>query len=385
MLVHVFARHSRSCDHKSDPQWKRCRCVRWVTYTHEGKQYRESTKKRSHEAAALYAREVEKKFERIALGEKPKPNTPTTIEQAVTAYIADKRAQQLQPSTLSKRVLWFEKDLVGWCRGHALVFLTDLDLSRLREWRSSWELGALAMQKKQEAVRQFFSFCISSGWLKENPAKGLSKVKVTQKPTDSFTQDEMTKILRAAEPTREDYERNPSNAPKLHALVQLMRWSGLAIKDAVTLERERLSAEGRLFLYRAKTGVPVHVVLPPAVAEELRELPLFPNPRYFFWSGSGKPETAVKHWHHKFSKLFKRAKLFHLDLTPKKCHPHMFRDTFAVGLLLAGVPMEDVQLYLGHKSIKTTEQSYAPFVQARMDKMEVNLRASWVGQSRAPD
>jgi integrase/recombinase XerD len=134
-------------------------------------------------------------------------------------------------------VLWFEKDLLGWCRGNALVFLTDLNLSRLREWRSSWELGALAMQKKQEAVRQFFSFCVSSGWLKENHAKGLSKVKVTQKPTDSFTQAEMTKILRAAEPTQTDYERNPNNAPKLHSLVLLMRWSGLAIRDAVTLER----------------------------------------------------------------------------------------------------------------------------------------------------
>src|ERR1039458_5853786 len=327
MLVHLFVRHSRSCDHKSDPQWKRCRCVRWVSYTHEGRQYRESTKKRSHEAATLLAREIEKKFERILLSENPKPNTPTTIEQAVAAYIADKRAQQLQPSTLSKRVLWFEKDLLGWCQGHALVFLTDLDLSRLREWRSSWELGALTMSKKQEAVRQFFSFCVSSGWLRENPARGLSKVKVTHRPTDYFTDDEMKKILRAAEPTREDYERNPSNAPKLHALVQLMRWSGLAIRDAVTLERERLSwPENRLFLYRAKTGVPVHVTLPPDVAQELRDLPLFPNPRYFFWGGSGKPETAVKHWHHKFSKLFKRAKLFHLDMSPKTCHPHMARD-----------------------------------------------------------
>ncbi|MGB0044407.1 MAG: hypothetical protein WBP91_14635 [Terriglobales bacterium] len=126
--MHLFVRHSRSCPHKTDAQWKRCHCVRWVTYTFEGKQHRESTKKRNHEAAALFAREVEKKFERIALGEKPKLNTPTTIEQAVAAYIADKRAQQLQPSTLSKRVLWFEKDLLGWCRGHALLFLTDLDL-----------------------------------------------------------------------------------------------------------------------------------------------------------------------------------------------------------------------------------------------------------------
>lgn len=377
MLVHIFVRHSRSCDHKAEPQWKRCRCVRWVNYTFEGKQYRESTKKRSHEAAALFAREIEQKFERLALGEKPKPNTPTTVEQAVAAYIQDKRAQQLQPSTLAKRVLWFEKDLLGWCRAHALFFLTDLDLSRLREWRSSWNLGPLAMQKKQEAVRQFFTFCVSSGWLKENYARGLSKVKVTQRPTDYFTDREMQKILVAAEPTREDLVRHPSNAPKLHALVQLMRWSGLAIRDAVTLERERLSTEDRLFLYRAKTGVPVHVTLPPEIAEELRSLPLFPNPRYFFWGGTGEPETAVKHWHNKLSKLFKRAKLFHLDMTPKKCRPHMFRDTFAVNLLIAGVPMEDVQLYLGHSSIRTTEQHYAPFVQARMNQMDANIKAAW--------
>jgi len=38
-----------------------------------------------------------------------------------------------------------------------------------------------------------------------------------------------------------------------------MRWSGLAIQDAVTLERERLSEDGKLVLYRAKTGVPVFV------------------------------------------------------------------------------------------------------------------------------
>jgi integrase/recombinase XerD len=329
----------------------------------------------------LYAREIEKKFERVLLGEKPKPNTPTTVEQAVAAYLEDKRARQLQPSTLGKRVLWFEKDLLGWCRANGVLFLTDLNLPRLRQWRSSWELGALAMQKKQEAVRQFFTFCVSSGWLKENPAKGLSRVKVAHKPTDYFTDEEIQKILRAAEPTREDFERNPNNAPKLHGLVLLMRWSGLAIRDAVTLERERLSAEDRLFLYRAETGVPVHVILPPKVAQELRDLPLFPNPRYFFWSGTGKPETAVKHWHHKFSKLFKRAHLFHLDATPKKCHPHMFRDTFAVNLLITGVPMEDVQLYLGHSSIKTTEQHYAPFVQARTDKMDNNIKASWGAHS----
>jgi hypothetical protein len=35
-----------------------------------------------------------------------------------------------------------------------------------------------------------------------------------------------------------------------------MRWSGLAIRDAVTLERRRLNTNGELFLYRAKNRQP---------------------------------------------------------------------------------------------------------------------------------
>ena len=72
-----------------------------------------------------------------------------------------------------------------------------------------------------------------------------------------------------------------------------MRWSGLAIQDAVTLERDRLSDDGKIFLYRAKTGVPVYVPIPPDIAEVLRALPSG-NPRYFFWSGNGDARTACK-------------------------------------------------------------------------------------------
>lgn len=51
---------------------------------------------------------------------------------------------------------------------------------------------------------------------------------------------------------------------------QLIRWSGLAIQDVVTLERDRLSDDDKLVLYRAKTGVPVHVPVPPDVAAMIR-------------------------------------------------------------------------------------------------------------------
>ena len=267
--------------------------------------------------------------------------------------------------------------MLGWCTTNGVLYLNELDLSHLRQWRSSWELGALAASKKQDITKQFFTFCVASGWLKENPAKGLSRIKVEHKPTDYFTPEEMQKILKAAEPSEEECRRNPYLAPRLHALVQLMRWSGLAIRDAVTLERERLDAEDRLFIYRAKTGTPVNVLLPPAVAQELRDLSLFPNPRYFFWNGTDTHEVVTKHWQHKLKKLFDRVKLRNLDTSLKKVHPHMFRHTFAVQLLLSGLSLHDVAILLGHSTVKTTEKHYAPFVRARQEQLQRLVQASW--------
>jgi integrase/recombinase XerD len=37
-------------------------------------------------------------------------------------------------------------------------------------------------------------------------------------------------------------------------------------------------------------------------------------------------------------------------------HPHRFRDTFAVELLLSGVPIERVSVLLGHQSVRITER-----------------------------
>ena len=51
-------------------------------------------------------------------------------------------------------------------------------------------------------------------------------------------------------------------------------------------------------------------------------------------------------------------------------HSHMLRDTFAVEMLLACVPLEDVSRMLTHSSIRTTEKHYAPWVKARRRQLE---------------
>ena len=113
-----------------------------------------------------------------------------TIEQAVKAYLDDKRSQQLEDSTISKLETIFDKQLLSFCKDNTIYFLPDLDLAQLRKWRASWKDGALAASKRQERVRGFFYFCQSSGWIQINAAKGLSKIKVVQRPTDFFTKEE---------------------------------------------------------------------------------------------------------------------------------------------------------------------------------------------------
>ncbi len=58
-------------------------------------------------------------------------------------------------------------------------------------------------------------------------------------------------------------------------------------------------------------------------------------------------------------------------------HAHRFRDTFAVELLLAGVPIERVSVLLGHSSVAATEKYYAPRAKARQEQVEEDVMKYW--------
>jgi integrase len=81
-------------------------------------------------------------------------------------------------------------------------------------------------------------------------------------------------------------------------------------------------------------------------------------------------ETARKKWSEALAALFKDAKV-------TDGHAHRFRDTFAVELLLDGTPIENVQAFLGHASVRVTERHYAPWVRARKERAEADVKRSW--------
>jgi integrase len=412
MLLSVFTRHSTSCRFSRDRACRRCNCPKWVGGQVNGYYFRQSAKTRQW----AEAEEVRLKLEEALIkgmspfgaavatdsappptptpadppppasrAEVPEPRLPkprprVTVTQAVDAYLADAVSRSVETSTLKKLETIFRKQFLAWTRVEGIEYLDELELDTLLNFRNTWEDGPLAKQKKQSRVIGFFWACVRRRYLTENPAIGLGKIKVVQIPTDYFPPDEFERIIAATYIRRGDRGGGDvkANQTRLRTMTLLMRWSGLRIRDAVTLERHRLNGDS-LLLYQAKTGTPVYVPLPPHVVEALENIPPGPkpNPRYFFWSGNGDPKSAVADWQRSYRRLFKSADIRAADGERKRCHPHMFRDTFAVEMLLAGVPIDQVSLLLGHASVKITEKSYAPFVKARQIQLQESVRNAW--------
>jgi len=410
MLLSVFTRHSTTCRFSRDRACRRCNCPKWVGGQVNGYYFRQSAKTRQW----AEAEEVRVKLEEalikglppfgtaVAAGSAPpiptpadppsasrtevpeprvpKPRPRVTVAQAVEAYLADAVSRSVETSTLKKLETIFRKQFLAWTRVEGIEYLDELELDTLLNFRNTWEDGPLAKQKKQSRVIGFFWACVRRRYLTENPAIGLGKIKVVQIPTDYFPTDEFERIIAATYIRRGDRGGGDvkANQTRLRTMTLLMRWSGLRIRDAVTLERHRLNGDS-LLLYQAKTGTPVYVPLPPHVVDALESIPPGPkpNPRYFFWSGNGDPKSAVADWQRSYRRLFKSADIRTADGERKRCHPHMFRDTFAVEMLLAGVPIDQVSLLLGHASVKITEKSYAPFVKARQLQLQESVRNAW--------
>ena len=193
----------------------------------------------------------------------------------------------------------------------------------------------------------------------------------------------MEDILKACDSFPSSHQSiGGQNAKRLRAFVLLLRYSGLRIGDALRLTDDPVPIKAgsrlivpphiignRIFLYTQKTGTNVYIPMPPEFFEALNEVEKL-SQRYYFWSGNGKMETRIGNFERTLKSMFAKAGI-------ANGHAHRFRDTFAVELLLKGVPMDVVSVLLGHSSIKITEKHYAPWVKARQEQLEQHVMKTW--------
>ncbi|HUJ29694.1 MAG TPA: tyrosine-type recombinase/integrase [Candidatus Acidoferrum sp.] len=363
-MLTIYRRHKRNCEHQGEGRkYRRCRCPIWVDGFVGGKEVRKSIDITDWGKAQDKVRQWESQES------EPTPVLePITIQVASERFLMNAATQKLNESTIYKYRLLF-KQIGDFSQKRGLRYVKELDLVTLDDFRAGWKDGARSSAKKLERLRAFFRFAQEREWITKNPAAGLRAPKVTLCPTMPYTGEEMLRILAAIDKYRDAFPaRGRENALRLRGLVLLLRYSGMRIGDAVSLSADRIEGD-RLFLYTQKTGVAVNTVLPNFVVKTLEAIPKVKD-RHFFWNGMGKLETIVGSWRRRLAKLFELAGV-------SKGHAHRFRDTFAVELLLSGVLIERVSVLLGHQSVRITEKHYSPWVRARQEQLEADLRRSW--------
>jgi integrase len=361
-MLTIYRRHRKECSHRKDGRaYRRCHCPIWVDGFLADAEMRKSLGTRDWQKAQDTIRQWE------ADGQRTKDaREPETLEHVKQCFLADAEARNLHESTIYKYRLLF-RQLETFASEQGIRFVKELDVEMLSAFRSRWKDGPRSSLKKLERLRALLGFCQKRRWIEDNPARDLKPPKVPARPTMPFTRDEVMKILVALV-DKYALRAGVANAARLRAFVLTLRYSGMRIGDVVGLSTDRIVGS-KLFLYTQKTGVAVHCVLPDFVLAALENSPRSSS-RHFFWTGLSKMHSAIGKWQRRLGVLFEMAEV-------RGGHAHRFRDTFAVELLLAGIPLERVSILLGHSSVRITERHYAPWVRARQEQLEADLQRAW--------
>jgi integrase/recombinase XerD len=298
-----------------------------------------------------------------------RPQAAKTVKDAIDLFLAAKRGEGLSPDTIYRHA-HITGLLLDFCNREGVLFIKDLSLVHLTTWQAQWTLKApQARRSRQEKVKNFLKYCLASGMVSTNPAvqwKGV-KVKFSDQNVRALTPQEYEKILSSIEETK----MTDTNKARIKALMQLQRWSGLSLVDAVCLSKDELRQEGKTFRVvtdRQKTGMIINNVIPARLASELLRVKNG-NPEFFFWSGSTTAEDAPSYFQKLYRKVFKAAGI--------DGSSHDFRHTFAIELLKSGVDIRSVSKALGHSSVAITERFYSRWCKGQQVMLDVVLAGAW--------
>lgn len=388
LVITIFVRHSalegKPCKYADDEY----AAVAIAGNTSAGLRTAPNTVARQGRALGRKRREIKRQLQDELAGRTPEVRPEDNVHpvsEAVDPFITDKKVQGVSDVVVSR----YKSELgrfQAYCEKENAFTVARITRELLTGYAATWEEQYPSSNTRvsvRERLRSFLRYCFECRWLDRIPA--VPKVEADEPPTLPLTEAEYANVLatiNTVRPLRFDAKGvtrllNAETKMRLRALVQLMRWSGLAIQDAVKIRRADIindKAKGiyRVVTARQKTGTHVSVPIPTNVAEEVLAVPPT-NPEYDFWNGKSQSRAQVTMWGGRYMRpLFEAA-----GLRSGHMVSHRLRDTFAVDLLEKGVPMEEVSKLLGHESIRTTEKHYAKWVKGRQDRLDALVTGTW--------
>lgn len=373
--VAVYTRHRMSCSAKHRGEFTRsCDCPKWLRYSRNGSLHRQSAGTRTWSLAEDKAVELQEALDR---GDTPRPivvKAPqATIADAIGTFISAKESEGISTRRVQKlKVLLDEFD--EFMRGKNKLYPSLLTATDVIDYRATWDKKwkATTRQKAQQNLRGFLRTCCRENLndlLAALRTIRLSKEDKHRLEPKPFAEDEIKTLFNQIPKSLE-----PEDVEKGTLLVKYMIASGVAIRDAVQLERSWIK-DCWLRFNRQKTGRTVRQHLDPALCKEL----LSGKGKYVFW----EPDKmtiggAVTKWQDDIRLVMQDANLWIKGNTT-----HRFRDTAVDFWLGQGCSLTDIAAMLGD-TLAVCERHYASLASARMEaRLATMPRRSWTEGAHA--
>ena len=201
----------------------------------------------------------------------------------------------------------------------------------------------VSVNRKLSALESFCEFLVSAGYLKENPAAKVKKIKY-QKTAEvaALSNSELYRLKRMF--YLEDNKRDI-------AIFELMINTGLREAEVCNLKLDDIVMSERKGVVIVRSGK----------GEKYREVPLNANVRRALYTYlEVRPNRGNYLFVSNKSERLSESQLYRIirkyaDMAGIKAHPHMLRHTFATKLLREGkIDLPTLQNLLGHANINTT-------------------------------
>ena len=366
-VVTVYVRHRGECKDRSKGEFYRgCDCAKWLRYSLNGKQHRIAANTRAWGHAEEKAQELQK---RLDTGGAPsiaiQSPSPRTIAAAIQTYILAKEGENKSPVTIGKlryQLGRFEKFMAG----RSKFFSSDITPDDAVEFRATWKtMNDITRIKFNSNLRGFLKRCCPKE-TRDDVLDAIRPIKQTRegmarRSPKPFSEKEIEKLLAQVPVSFPNAEK----ASRVTALIHLQIGTGLAVRDAVQLERSSIK-DGWLRIKRQKTGTDVVQRLDAGLHKELLTV-LNGNPRYVFWDGNVLPTSAVGMWLKDVRKVMSDAGLW-----TKGDLSHRFRDTFVDYMYGAGCSVGEIAKMIGDNET-TVERHYKDLLSKRMEERLAKL------------
>lgn len=288
-----------------------------------------------------------------------------TLAQMAKLYLQKCRADKLAEGTVQRyeRILTALVEFAGKDPDLGEPFLGTITEFRVQQpWNE-----VNTVRQNLIVLRTFGNWAEKHGYIERNWAIDLPPDPGGQ--TEPFAEEEVSVLLTACDQLAGGFHCSADRARKrARAFLLVLLYTGLRVSDAVQLRRDRIDAEGRLFMRTLKTEQPIYMKLKPTVLQALKELPEADGlrPGYFFWTKGSTLASACTRYRHTLKFVQTHAGI-------DDVRPHRFRDTFAKAVLDMGHPLSTLQLLLGHKNISTTERYYRHFSRQQQGLMDAAI------------